>query len=49
MLHRERSEEITGDVWDFLHSLGDFQEFKAMMIAQKNVSLSKLITHNYRY
>jgi ADP-ribosylation factor 2-binding protein len=28
-------EEITGDVWDVLHSMGDFNEFKSMMLAHK--------------
>lgn len=35
LLIREREEEITGDVWDILLSLGDFIEFKSMMLAHK--------------
>ena len=34
-MHREREQEIIGDVWDMLLSMGDFNEFKSMMIAHK--------------
>ena len=31
------SDELSGETFDLLCSLGDFMEFKAVMVAQKNM------------
>uniref|UniRef100_A0A7S3YML1 ADP-ribosylation factor-like protein 2-binding protein n=1 Tax=Lotharella globosa TaxID=91324 RepID=A0A7S3YML1_9EUKA len=34
---KERPEEVTGDVFDMLETMADFEEFRGLMLAHRNV------------